>query len=117
MASTEAEPGIAANEPRASWWWNGQSADGTVGHVQILGRLMAGFDRSSNGNDLLLADVAEYHQALLATTLDHFREGVPRVAFAGHLGFWDHRPLAICELFLEPASASLGVVDESDRNG
>jgi hypothetical protein len=79
--------------------------------------IVGGFDRSSNGDDLLFADVAEDHQALLAATLDHFRKGVPGVAFAGHLGFWDHHPLAIRELFLEPASSGLGVVHESDRNG
>lgn len=45
--STDAQ-GIAANEPQASWWWNGQSAAGTVWQVQILGRLMVGFCRSDD---------------------------------------------------------------------
>lgn len=47
IAKSKAEQGIAANEPQASWWWNGQSAAGTVWQVQILGRLMAGFLRSA----------------------------------------------------------------------
>lgn len=73
--------------------------------------------RSSNGNDLFRAHVSEDHQALLAALFDHFREGVAGVSFTGHLGFRDHNPLPVRELFLEPASAGLRVIHKADRNG
>ena len=73
--------------------------------------------RSGDLEGFFFAYLHENHEALLASLLNQFREAMPGVSFAGHVGFVEFRPLAVGEFFFKPVSSGRGVFDKTNGDG